>query len=277
MASDNPIADPMSHTIDSDVIHLPFQNSIDVHGITSNWLGNLLSWAGIHGLSKFMLIELIVFALMLVILIPMASRIRRLGRPRGLIANLVEAVCVFIRDNAAVPAIGKEDADKYLPYLWTVFFFILINNLFGMLPWLGSPTGALGVTTALAACSLFLIHGSGLFRHGVVGYFKTLVPHVPMALYPLMLLIELISHVIKPTVLAFRLFVNMVAGHTLLFVILCFVSLSATTIFYYFVTPMSVGGIVIFSLLEILVAFLQAYVFTFLSAIFIGAALHPQH
>lgn len=277
MAGDNPLLDPMGHTIDSDVLHLPREVSFNIHDWTGGFIGNALSWAGIHGLTKFMSLELFATLLMLAIFIPMAARTKRLGYPKGLIANMIEAVCIFIRDNAAIPAMGEKDAPRYLPYLWTVFFFILINNLLGLFPWLGSPTGALGCTTALALCTLVLIHGSGVAENGAVGYAKSIVPHVPAVLYPLMLFIELVSHVIKPTVLAFRLFVNMTAGHTLLFVLMAFIAATGPSLLNLLVTPLSLTGVVVFSLLEILVAFLQAYVFTFLSAIFIGAALHPQH
>jgi F-type H+-transporting ATPase subunit a len=214
---------------------------------------------------------------MLVLFVPMALGIVKLGFPKGLFANAIEAVCLYIRDNAAIPAIGEHHATRYLPYLWTVFFFILINNLLGLIPWLGSATGALGTTAALALCSLVLIHGSGIAENGLVPYLKSIVPPVPTAIYPLMLIIEVIGHFIRPTVLAFRLFVNMAAGHTLLFVLMAFIAATGASLLNLLVAPLSLAGIVAFSLLEILVAFLQAYVFTFLSAIFIGAALHPHH
>lgn len=277
MAGENPLSDPMGHTLDSDYIHLPGGSSFNLHDWTGKFLGGLLEWAGITGLTKFMLLELIAFILLLVVLIPMAARLRRLGYPKGLFVNAVEAICIFIRDNAVVPAIGEKDAPKFLPYLWSVFFFILVNNLFGLIPWMGSATAGLGCTTALALCSLVLIHGSGLVANGPVKYAKSIVPPVPIALYPLMLFIELLGHVIRPCVLAFRLFVNMTAGHTLLFVLMCFIALTGPSLLNLVITPLSILGVVAFSVLEILVAFLQAYVFTFLSAIFIGAAVHPHH
>jgi F-type H+-transporting ATPase subunit a len=100
---------------------------------------------------------------------------------------------------------------------------------------------------------------------------------VPLALYPLMFVIELVGHVIKPTILAVRLFVNMLAGHTVLYVILGFIAVIGPGFLYFVVTPASVLGVVLLSMLELFVAFLQAYVFTFLTAIFIGAAVHPHH
>lgn len=277
MAHENPLERPMQHAIDSDVIHFPFGIEIPLHDWTGAVFGDALAWMGIRGLTKFMTLELLAFVFLLATLIPMMARIRRIGYPRGVFANAVEAICLFVRDTTAVPALGEKDAPKYLPYLWSVFFFILICNLLGLIPWLGSPTGALGCTTALALCSLILIHGSGIVYNGFFKYAKSIVPHVPIALYPLMFVIELMSLVIKPTVLAFRLFINITAGHTLLFVFLCFVWLSHNSIAYWIVTPASILSVVAFSMIELLVAVVQAYVFTFLSAVFIGAAMHPQH
>ncbi len=122
-----------------------------------------------------------------------------------------------------------------------------------------------------------MIHGSGVAENGAVGYAKSIVPHVPLPIYIIMLPIEVLGHLQKPIILAFRLFVNMTAGHTLLFVLMCFIAATGPSLLNLVVTPLSLVGVVVFSLLEILVAFLQAYVFTFLSAIFIGAALHPHH
>jgi F-type H+-transporting ATPase subunit a len=277
MADFEPLNEPMSHAIDADVLHFPFGVEIPLHDWTGKIVGTLFGWLGIHGLTKFMFLELVAFAVLLAVLVPLAVNLRKYGYPKGLLANAIEATCVFIRDTAAVPALGEKDAPKFLPYLWSVFFFILVCNLLGLLPWLGSPTGALGCTTALALCSLALIHGSGIVYNGLFGYVKSIVPRVPLPIYILMIPIELIGHVIKPSVLAFRLFVNMTAGHTLLFVFLCFIGLAGDSLAYWIVTPSSFLAVVAFSFLELLVAFVQAYVFTFLSAIFIGAAAHPSH
>lgn len=277
MADFEPLNEPMSHAIDADVLHFPFGIEIPLHEWTSAVFGPVLGLIGINGLTKFMFLELVAVAVLLAVLVPLAVNLRRFGYPKGLLANAIEAICVFIRDTAAAPALGEKDAPKYLPYLWSVFFFIFVCNLLGLLPWLGSPTGALGCTTALALCSLLLIHGSGIVYNGFFGYVKSIVPHAPLPIYILLIPIEIIGHVIKPTVLAFRLFVNMTAGHTLLFVFLCFIGLAGDSLAYWIVTPPSLLAVVAFSFLELLVALVQAYVFTFLSAIFIGAAVHPSH
>lgn len=273
----SPLEDPLSHSMDTDFFHFPGGGSWDVHEATRPYIEPILGWAGIHGLSKFMAMELVAAALCILTFLPLAVNIRWYGYPRGVFANLIESILVFIRERVAIPAIGEHDAHKFLPFLWSLFFFILYNNLLGMIPMLGSPTAGLGATAGLALCAFVMIHFSGIVKLGPVGYGKAFVPHVPALLYPLMLVIEIVGAIIKPTILAVRLFVNMLAGHTVLYVILGFVMVIGWNLLYFIVTPASVFGNVLLSMLELFVAFLQAYVFTFLSAIFIGAAVHPHH
>jgi F-type H+-transporting ATPase subunit a len=191
---------------------------------------------------------------------------------------------LFIRDEVARPAIGKHDADKFLPYLWTMFFFILTCNLLGMVPWAGSPTGALATTGALAICTFATVVGGGMMKLGPVGFWKAQVPHMdlpaPLAilLLPMIFAIEVLGLFIKHFVLAMRLLANMMAGHLVLAVLVTFVLAIAqfgiaATLGVGFV---SVLGATALSLLELFVAFLQAYIFTFLSALFIGMAVHPH-
>src|SRR5208282_4551073 len=117
-------------------------------------------------LSKFMVLELIVAVLMLVVFLSLARRIRGGGPPKGLFWNFFEVMLLFIRDEVARPAIGKHDADKFLPFLWNMFFFILFCNLVGILPWAGSATGALTVTGTLAGITFCTVAGSGLQKFG---------------------------------------------------------------------------------------------------------------
>lgn len=273
----SPLKDPLGHSVDTDYIHLPGGHHLDVHEWTGDRFGWLLGLVGLDGLSKFMVLELIAFFVTLLILVPVAWNISRHGYAKGIFANAIETILDFIKEKVAIPAIGDHDAKKFLPFLWSIFFFILVNNLLGMFPFLGSATGALGCTLGLALCAFVTIHGSGVKKLGAAGYAEAFVPHVPLALYPLMFVIELVGHLIKPTILAVRLFVNMLAGHTVLFVILGFIATVGPGFLYFVVTPASILGVVALSFLELFVAFLQAYVFTFLTAIFIGAAVHPHH
>jgi F-type H+-transporting ATPase subunit a len=236
-------------------------------------------------LTKLMVLELIVALLMLLIFIPLARRMRTGEPPRGRLWNMLEAVLLFLRDEVARPAIGQHDADRFLPFIWNIFFFILFCNLVGLVPWSGSPTGSLSVTAALAAVTFLAVVGTGMLRFGFVGFFKSLVP--PMEL-PLLLKIPLVGLLVFPievggllirhAVLAVRLLANMFAGHLVLAVILSFiiVALKSTLVLFAGVTVASVLGATALSLLELFVAFLQAYIFAFLSALFIGMAVHPH-
>ena len=169
-------------------------------------------------ISKFMIIEVVIVLLLVFTFKKYGEMIRSGEPPRGKFWNMLDAFLLYLRDNVARPAIGEHDADHFLPLLWTIFFFILTCNLFGMLPWLGAPTGAFGATFALA-CVIF---GTGLYfgmkKFGPVGFWFNQVPHMdlPLLLRPLKLLIfaiELLGLVIKHGVLAVRLLANMVAGH----------------------------------------------------------------
>jgi F-type H+-transporting ATPase subunit a len=266
-------------------------------------------------ISKFMVIELMIAALLVLIFTRLAPKVATGKAPKGYFWNLFEASLVFIRDGIARPAIdshddhdhshhvpgdqpqehvghghihGKEldhDGDRFLPILWTMFFFILFCNLFGMLPWLGAPTGSFSVTLALAACTFATTLIAGSFKFGLVGFWKNQVPSMdlplPLAilLKPMIFAIEVLGLCIKHGILAVRLLANMVAGHLVLLAVLGLIVASAEAGQKFFgtygvVTLISVSGSTAFSCLELFVAFLQAYVFTFLSALFIGAAVH---
>lgn len=275
--AESPLENPLGHSTDGDVFHFPNESAFNVYDWTHKFLGDAFTFLGIGGLSKYMALEVVAVGLLLLVAVFAARQISKRGYARGVFANFFESMLLFIRDQVAVPAIGEHDANKHLPYLWTLFLFILVNNLLGMIPNLGSPTGALGCTGALAFSTFIYIHLSGIKKMGFGEYAHAFVPHVPKALFPLMLLIELVGHIIKPCVLAVRLFVNMLAGHTVLYVIMGFIVMVGPGTLYFIVGPASVVGNLLLSFLELFVAFLQAYVFTFLSAIFIGAAIHPQH
>lgn len=233
-------------------------------------------------LTKFMVIEVLVFLITLLLFGWLASKIKGGKAATGWFANLLETFCLFIRDEVARPTIGEKEADDYLPLLWTVFFFVLGCNLFGMIPWMGSPTGALAVTAVLALVTFITVVGVGISKYGFDGFLKAQVPHmdlpgpVAILLVPMIFVIELFGLLIKHLVLAVRLLANMMAGHIVLAVILGFISASYGSALWWGVAPVSVLGATALSLLELFVAFLQAYIFVFLTALFIGAAAHPH-
>lgn len=232
--------------------------------------------------TKFMAIELVVAILICIFSIGLAKAIKGGALPRGRFRHMLEAMLLYFRDNVARPCIGHHDADRFVPFLWTIFFFVLGCNLFGMIPWMGSPTGSLAVTGALAFVTFVVVMGSAFVKLGPIGTVKSFVPHMDLPfvlkifLIPLIFVIEVAGMLIKHGVLAIRLLANMMAGHVVLAVIMAFIAASAGSMMWYVVTPTSILGATALSLLELFVAFLQAYIFTFLSALFIGMAVHPH-
>jgi F-type H+-transporting ATPase subunit a len=232
--------------------------------------------------TKFMALEVVVALVMCILFIGLAARIRGGDPPNGRIWNMLESFLVYLRDQVARPAIGSHDVDRFVPLVWSVFFFVLGCNLMGMLPWLGSPTAAFGVTAALAFVTFIVVIGSGMAKLGVVGFWKAQVPHMdlpkPVAIFliPMIFVIEIMGLLIKHFVLAVRLLANMIGGHVVLAVLLAFITATASSLLFWGVMPASVLGATALSLLELLVAFIQAYIFAFLTALFIGMAVHPH-
>jgi len=239
-------------------------------------------------ISKFLIIEVVVALLMLVVFTRLARRIAEGGPPRGRLWNMLEVFLIYLRDNVARSAIGQHDGDRFVPLLWTIFMFVLGCNLCGMLPWVGTPNGSFSVTSSLAAVTFLVGTLSGMRKFGVAGYVANQVPHMSLPLVmaifikPLLLVLELVGLCIKHAVLAIRLLANMVAGHLVLLGIMGLAfGASAAASFVELPTwlwagtaVVSIASSTLFSCLELFVAFLQAYIFTFLSALFIGAAVH---
>lgn len=272
-----------------------------------------------YGFTKFMFLELVAAALVILFVVPVARRLGSGELPRGIWANMVEGLLLFIRDEVARPSIPDvhddhhgdghghdahahdtpdplahvHRADYYLPFLWTLFLFILFCNLLGMLPFSGSPTASLMVTGALSLVTFVVIHAAGVINNGVAGYAKSFVPKIEgddalmKVLGPLITVgvtaIEVMSLFIRNFVLAVRLFANMVGGHTALFLMLLFIQLVGTSTnpaADYLFWPVTIGScllVLAMSMLELFVALLQAYVFTMLTATFIGLAVAPEH
>ena len=268
---------PLAHVVDHDTLELPYWNPPSF-----DWEIQLTDRFGFQ-LTRFMVMEVVASVLLILVLIPMVRHISRTAYSRGWFMNMFEAMLLFIRDDVARPAIGGHGADRFLPSLWTAFFFVLFNNLLGMIPGGASATGNVNVTGALALMTLGVVISAGVREMGFTGYWLGIVPHldVPSWLKPplwgLMFVIEIAGLLIRHIVLAVRLFANMFAGHVVLAVILGFILMTKLWSGPFFlVTPASLVGVALLSLLELFVAFLQAYIFTFLSALFIGSAVHPH-
>lgn len=222
---------------------------------------------------------------LLMIFLSMAKRYSKNHNmaPKGL-QSWIEPLVLFIRDDIAKPSIGKEKFEKYLPFLLTIFFFIFINNLMGLVPFFpggANLTGNISVTLVLALFTFVITSFSGSRSYWV---HMVNDPGIPLWLklpIPLMPFVEIIGIFIKPFVLTIRLFANITAGHivALAFYSLIFILAEKSTFAGYGVSVVSITFTVFMGLLELLIAFIQAYVFTLLSALYFGMALerHEAH
>lgn len=207
--------------------------------------------------------------------------------PRGG-RNFVETICAFLRDHVARPNLG-DHTDRFIPYLWTVFFFILFCNVLGLVPLDpltrlvlpfgvgGTATGNIWTTGTLAVCTLVMVVGSGLRENGTA-YLRHFFQG-PFFIAPLIAVLELIGLMAKTFALAFRLFANMITGHILLAVLLSLIGMAGASglgLGLAVAVPIVLVSAV-FNFLELFVAFLQAFVFTFLTAVFIGQAVQIHH
>jgi len=216
--------------------------------------------------------------------IPLALRRRGLA-PAGW-QNVIESICVFLREDVARPVMHHH-TDQYVGFVWTIFFFVLTLNLLGMIPseriitlatgkenhFGGPATANIFITGALAMVSFVMTHATGIRQQGLRHYLVHFAPPGPWWIMPLLYVIEIIGAFIRPMTLAVRLFANIIAGHILLatFFGLILVFRSCT------IAAATVGAAVALSLLELLVAFIQAFIFAFLSALYIGLSVSPEH
>jgi F-type H+-transporting ATPase subunit a len=222
--------------------------------------------------------------LILIIFLPLAVRDDRLVR-RGF-GNFIETICVFLREEVARPFLG-DSTDKHIGFIWTIFFFILTMNLLGLVPigkaitlmtgkvnhLEGAATANIWIVGALAMVAFLAIHVSGMREQGMWNYFKNFAPKVPKPMIPFIYFMEIIGAIVKPFSLAIRLFANMFAGHMLIATLFVFIWIFKN----YLAAVGSVLVAIPASLLEILVAVLQAYIFTFLTTVFMGFAVRPEH
>jgi F-type H+-transporting ATPase subunit a len=218
-------------------------------------------------------------ASVLLLLVVFSAIRRKAIVPRGLY-NFVEMLVQFVRSEIAIKNIGERDADRFVPYLLTAFFFILFANLFGLIPFAGTATANINVTVMLALFTFVITQYAAIRSMGLGGFLAHLTGGVPKSLAPLWLImipVEFLGLFTKPFALTVRLFANMVAGH---FVILALLGLIFAISAW--LAPVSVALALAIFLLELFVAFVQAYIFTMLSSLFIGAGLvhhggHDEH
>ncbi len=188
--------------------------------------------------------------------------------PKG-IGNMIEAVVVFIRDEIVVANMGK-DGLKYMPFFLTMFFFVLFANLIGLFPFLAQPTKNINITAALALITFFMTQAAGIKAHGFGGYVKNLVPPgVPTFVLPIMIVVEFIGLFTKPFSLMMRLFANITAGSIIIFSLIGLIF-----VMEYAGSVIAVPFALFIYMMEIFIAFLQAYIFTMLSVLYINMARH---
>ncbi len=212
-------------------------------------------------------------------------------------AHAIEVICTYLRESTVRPLLGHR-TDSFMPLLWTFFFFILFNNILGLVPILdlvallgperwkkahqspigGTPTQNIFVTAALALIAAIVVNVAGIKELGVGGYLKHLTAGTPWYLWALMVPIEIMGTIIKPVALAIRLFANMSAGHILMAVLFTFAGAGLVTVqnaaLGLSVTAASMVATVAIYFLELFVAFLQAFVFMFLTTVFISQLSH---
>jgi F-type H+-transporting ATPase subunit a len=211
--------------------------------------------------------------ILLAVFVPMARKYRAAGnRPLKGFHNAVEAVLLYVRDQIVLPNAGTE-GKKLLPIFFTFFFFILVMNLIGLVPLGHSATGSINVTAGLAIIAFFVVQIAAIAKNGIGAYLYHLTGGVPMWLWPIMVPVEVLGLFTKPFALAVRLFANMTAGHVIL------LSLIGLTFVTWAFIPVMIGFSLFINILELLVAFIQAYIFTMLTSVFVGIATasHDDH
>ena len=232
------------------------------------------------GFSSKHLVFLVLVAVLVIALAQLAVRSYAGGNvPKGLGAA-VESLVIFVRDEVAEPNIGHGDGRKFTPLLCSFFSFILLAALFGLIPGSATSTGNIAVTLGLATVSFIAQQWAGVSKYGVFGHIHNLVPPgMPVLLLPIMIVVEALGVFTKPFALTIRLFANMLAGHMVITTLLLLIPLLGQLHWLagVAVTPISLALSVFIMLLELLVAFIQAYIFTLLTAIFIGMYAHPAH
>lgn len=236
----------------------------------------------IYNVNKF---QWIVLAILLVLFLPVVWSFR--SGSASWPVRVLRGWCLWIRDEMVYAVMGKEEGRKFAPFFVFLFFFIAGMNCIGLIPstaWFSTytATGTPYVTAALAIVTLAMMVGFGMKHNGVFGYIKGLLPHgLPAPLIPLMLVVELIGVIVKPFALTIRLFANMLAGHlviaSLIGLIFLFAKMQEGAPTSYATAIAALAMAIFIFIIEAFVTLLQAYIFTYLSIIFVQQAIHQEH
>ncbi len=262
-SSEESLPDVIMHHIVNSEVHLP--QSLDPY---------LHPAFEALGISKAVLMMLIASAILIVLAGTFLKR-SRVGRgaPSGM-ANALEIMVVFVRDEIAIANMGEKWGRRFTPFLLTLFFFILTCNLLGLVPGGYTATSNLNVTGALAVVSFLTFVVSGLVALGPVGFVRHMVPAgTPFAIAPVVVVLEIVSMLVRPVALMIRLGANMTAGHIVILIILGFIFMFQMVALAAVSVPLAVA----ITLLELIVAFIQAYVFTLLTALYVGMLVAEEH
>lgn len=273
----------LHHLADSPELELPFGTVVHLPQFAPVHLGPITLDFSITKHVVFMALAAVLVAVVLILAARGAKREHEAGAGRGPkgAANVVEAFILYLRDEVAMKNIG-HGGERFVPYVVAVFFFILFCNLLGLLPWGASPTGNISVTAVLAVLTFIIVEIAGMRALGFKGYAKTIF-YAPEGMsvgmkIPILLImtpVEFLGKLTKPFALAIRLYANMTAGHAVVLALTGLLVMAgyANTLF---VAPAPIIMAVAIMILEIFVAFLQAYIFAMLSAVFIGLIRHAH-
>lgn len=253
-----------------------------------------VDWAVVHLPAPFSLhvTMLLIGAVFTFLLARTAAK--RIGMlPASPVGHMVEVLLLYIRDEVARPNIGKKDGDAWVPFLASCFFFIMVLNLMGLVPLFAGATANISVTLALSLMVFVVFNVAGMKRNGPFHYALNLIPSgVPWWVLPILAPIEIISLFIRAFSLTIRLFANMAAGHIMILVITGLITILSPMVSHSLqaslpgladplavalMAPLPLAFLLFVLVIKVMVCILQAFVFTFLSSLYIGGALHQEH
>lgn len=260
---DNVFAALLHHVQDSHELELPFLR-IELPHLPSFTLAGITFDMSITKHVVFLWIAAVVLCLVAIVV---ARRNVRRDVPHGF-GNVLEAMILFVRNDIVMPNMGTAGL-KYMPYLLTTFFFVLLMNLFGLIPYGASATGNVNVTAGLAIIAFVMIQAAAIKAQGLKHYLIHLTGGVHWSLWPIMIPIEILGLFTKPFALCIRLFANMTGGHIVLVSLIGLIFIFKS----YVIAIAPAGFVVAINFLELFVAFLQAYIFTMLTSLFMGLGM----
>lgn len=256
----------LHHIADSREAWHPFPGvHIDLQG---EWL--------IGGINFYPSLHTIMLVLSIIVLVPLlkAAAKRDNKIPTSRWGHAIEAVVSFIREDLVIPNIGKKHGARWMPFACTIFFFILILNIFGLIPGMSTVTANPNFTGVMALMVFVVFNIAGMINNGPVHYVKNLAPHgIPAPVLILLYPIEIVGLLTKSVALGIRLFANLSAGHFIILSLLGLIGMLKTV----YVAPGSIAFALFIYCIEVMVSFLQAYVFTLLTTLFVGSAITQDH